>query len=114
MCYHDKALYTNPRLSYLTLYIMAVLQTAIASKIPTYVKELRPRAYSVDIRRKSTRIACYDKVSVYLVIMLISDFYYLSSQPPRSTQPCIPLGSLNRVPDSAGVKAEMSPLPGGR
>ena len=33
---------------------------------------------------------------------------------PRSTQPCIPPGSLNRVPASAGVKAGMSPLPGGR
>ena len=32
----------------------------------------------------------------------------------RSTQPCIPAGSLNRVPASAGVRAGMSPLPGGR
>ena len=32
----------------------------------------------------------------------------------RSTQPCIPPGSLNRVPASAGLKAGMSPLPGGR
>jgi len=29
-------------------------------------------------------------------------------------QPCIPPGSLNRVPASAGVKAGKSPLPGGR
>jgi len=40
-------------------------------------------------------------------------------QPPplndiRSTQPCIPPGSLNRVPALAGLKAGMSPLPGGR
>ena len=28
--------------------------------------------------------------------------------------PCIPPGSLNRVPASAGVKAEFSPLPSGR
>jgi len=34
------------------------------------------------------------------------------NQPTRSTQPCIPPGSLNRVPASAGVKAGMSPLPG--
>jgi len=34
--------------------------------------------------------------------------------PPRSTQPCILSGSLNRVPASAGVKAGKSPLPGGR
>ena len=32
----------------------------------------------------------------------------------RSTQPCIPPASLNRVPASAGVRAGMSPLPGGR
>ena len=37
-----------------------------------------------------------------------------SNKPTRSTRPCIPLGSLNRVPASAGVKAGMSPLPGGR
>jgi len=30
----------------------------------------------------------------------------------RSTQPCIPPGSLNRVPALAGVKAGKSPLPG--
>jgi len=32
----------------------------------------------------------------------------------RSTQPCIPPGSLNRVPASAGVRAGMSPVLGGR
>ena len=32
----------------------------------------------------------------------------------RSTQPCIPPGSLNQVPASAEVRAGMSPLPGGR
>ena len=36
------------------------------------------------------------------------------NQPTRSTQPCIPPGSINRVPASAGVTAGMSPLPGGR
>ena len=36
------------------------------------------------------------------------------NQPTRSTQPCVPPGSLNRVPASAGVTAEMLPLPGGR
>jgi len=33
--------------------------------------------------------------------------YYLYT---RSTQPCIPPGSLNRAPSSAGVKAETSPV----
>jgi len=36
------------------------------------------------------------------------------NQPTRPTQPCIPPGSLNRVPALAGVKAGMSPLAGGR
>ena len=36
------------------------------------------------------------------------------NQPSRSAQPCIHPVSLNRVPASAGVKAGMSPLPGGR
>jgi len=36
------------------------------------------------------------------------------SKPTRSTQPCVLPGSLNRVPASVGVKAEMSPLPSGR
>jgi len=35
-------------------------------------------------------------------------------QPTWSTQPCIPPESLNRVSTSAGVRAGMSPLPGGR
>jgi len=39
---------------------------------------------------------------------------HTSTAVPRSTQPCIPPGSLNRVPASAGVKAGMSPLPSGR
>ena len=34
------------------------------------------------------------------------------NKPTRS--PCIPSGSLNRVPASAGVGAGMSPLSGGR
>ena len=33
-------------------------------------------------------------------------------KPTRSTQPCIPPGSLNRVPASDGVRAGMSPLSG--
>ena len=49
-------------------------------------------------------------------LQLSSGGYTISgcNQPTRSTQPCIPPGSLNRVPASAGVKAEFSPLPGGR
>ena len=40
--------------------------------------------------------------------------HYSVLRPTRSTQPCIPPGSLNRVPASASVKAGMLPLPGGR
>jgi len=36
------------------------------------------------------------------------------NKPTRSTQPCIPPESLNRVPASAGVKVGMSLLSGGR
>ena len=36
------------------------------------------------------------------------------NKPTKTTQPCIPPGSLNQVPASAGVRAGMSPLPGGR
>ena len=35
-------------------------------------------------------------------------------QPTRSSQACIPPGSLNRVPASVGVKSGMTPLLGGR
>jgi len=47
---------------------------------------------------------------------LSSGWYTVSvcNQPTRSTQPCIPTGLLNRVPASAGVRAGMSPLLGGR
>ena len=51
-----------------------------------------------------------------LQLGLVTVGYTISgcNQPTRSTQPCIPPGSLNRVPASAGVTAGMSPLPGGR
>ena len=41
-------------------------------------------------------------------------FYMSLSKSVSSTQPCIPPGSLNRVPASAGVRAGMSALPDGR
>ena len=41
-------------------------------------------------------------------------YHSVRNQPTRSTQPCIAPGSLNRVPALAGVKAGMSPLPGGQ
>jgi len=52
----------------------------------------------------------------YLDGWLSSGMYAISvcNKPTGSTQPCIPPGSLNWVPASAGVKAGMSPLSGGR
>jgi len=46
----------------------------------------------------------------------VSGGYTISvcNKPTRSTQPCIPPGSLNQVPALAGVRVGMSPLPGGR
>ena len=46
----------------------------------------------------------------------VSKLYTITvrNEPTRSTQTGIPPGSLNRVPASAGVKAGMSSLPGGR
>jgi len=49
-----------------------------------------------------------------LILQLLGEHRPYTSLPIRSTQPCIPPGSLNRVPASAGVRAGMSPLPGGR
>jgi len=53
----------------------------------------------------------------YVSVTLCIRQYYMhvaSALSSRSTQPCIPPGSLNRVPASAGVRAGISPLPGGR
>ena len=52
----------------------------------------------------------HDDSTINIVVVIIIMRPYVT----RSTQPCIPPGSLNRVPASAGVRAGMSPLPGGR
>ena len=56
------------------------------------------------------------RARLQLGLVTVFERYTISgcNQPTRSTQPCIPPGSLNRVPASAGVTAGMSPLPGGR
>jgi len=46
-----------------------------------------------------------------LVLGWVTVFGWVRNQPTRSTHPCIPPGSLNRVPASAGRKAGMPPLP---
>jgi len=53
-------------------------------------------------------------VSEKKIIVFIIIFGTLSFLMSRSTQPCIPPGSVNRVPTSAGVRTGMSPLSGGR
>ena len=45
---------------------------------------------------------------------LLSIFTLFSARYTCATQPCIPPGSFNRVPASAGVRAGISPLSGGR
>ena len=42
------------------------------------------------------------------------EFIIVPSYTVISTSTSNPLGLLNQVPASAGVRAEMSPLPGGR
>ena len=43
---------------------------------------------------------------------IIHTYIHPLNGPLSGTQPCIPPGSLSRVPASAGVRAGMSPLPG--
>jgi len=63
-----------------------------------------------DPTRKRERVRYWPKfVTKHNTNAVFSFFTHL-----RSTQPCIPPESLNRVPASAGVRAGMSPLPGGR
>ena len=47
-------------------------------------------------------------------VMWFLEMTFKNQLHPITYQPCIPPGSLNRVPASAGVRAGMSPLPGGR
>jgi len=62
-----------------------------------------------------TNLAKVRKQTYLIVGHRTSRVNYLGmEQPPRSTQPCISPGSLNRVPASAGVKAGKPLLPGGR
>jgi len=63
------------------------------------------------IMSKSLNFMSLFCVHVYVLyeLFFVHNVVYL-----KATQPCIPPGSLNRVPASAGVKAGMSPLPGGR
>jgi len=59
--------------------------------------------------------ACWRRGVVVIVVRRMGGYTItVLNQPTRSTQPRIPLGLLNRVSASAGVKAGMSPLPGGR
>ena len=69
-----------------------------------------------------TGVYCMNKVNLrrarlvfgWVKVSLDGHSISVCNQPTRSTQPCIPPGSLNRVPASAGVRAGMSPLSGVR
>ena len=62
-----------------------------------------------EVNARPTRLVP-GRVTVFGRVYTVS----VCNKPTRSTQPCIPPGSLSRVPASAGVRAGMSPLPGGR
>jgi len=74
--------------------------------------------------RDAFTVSCWRRRQYWRAFYKSYVFYYCSSYVVimniktaclnRSTQPCIPPGSLNWVPASAGVKAGFSPLPGGR
>ena len=66
------------------------------------------------VRRMNEVTVHWDRLVLGWVTVFGGYTITVCNQPTRLTQPCIPPGSLNRVPASAGVKAEMSPLPGGR
>jgi len=66
---------------------------------------------SVTRRRPSTEWTCGSVAATATLDEIPTEVRLLVI---RSTQPCIPPGSLNRVSASAGVRAGMSPLPGGR
>ena len=61
-------------------------------------------------------VAAWREIATCLVVVRHTHSRHFSVGFYRAmpTQPCIPPGSLNRVPASAGVKAGMPPLPGGR
>ena len=64
-------------------------------------------------RRISTKFLCMLPTAVARSSFRGTALYAMYTH-PSSTQPCIPPGSLNRVPASAGVRAGISPLSGGR
>ena len=77
-----------------------------------------PSGQRVRLRCEGTQVRISPQVVVFITTAtaICSLWHGLrtSTAMSRSAQPCIPPGSLNRVPASAGVQAGMSPLPGGR
>ena len=70
-----------------------------------------PRLATVDLVHDRDHLRAAVESDVAAVARVLRP---LCSHSTRPTQPCIPPGSLDRVPASAGVRAGMSPLPGGR
>jgi len=90
--------YINFRFTYLLTYRL-LLPTWLGGRVVS-VPDSASEEHGFESQSRRYRVAFLGKLFTPIV--------------PRSTQPCIPSGSLNRVPASAGVKAGMSPLPGGR
>jgi len=99
---------TVPVISSLSLLSVAVLKGH--SQISSSGSRVRLRC-----ERTQVRISPRTIVFIAMATVICSLGYGLRlTAMPRSTQPCIPSGSLNRVSASAGVRAGMLPLPGGR
>jgi len=92
-------------------YDCSYLSFSCGNIVPTLLPSHRKWQYSLEYGH----IFCiYLRLFHYFHLVTAHCRYTCPSLPTRSTQPCIPPVSLNRVPASAGVRAGMSPLPGGR
>jgi len=88
------------------------LQQFVCSSRAHYCKWMNSSLYIVPESGISQVCACF--VLVLGWVTVFGQIYYLGicNQPTRSTRPCLPPESLNRVPALAGVKVGMSPLLG--
>ena len=77
-----------------------------------------PSGQRVLLRCEKTKVRISPRTVVFIaratVICSLGHGLRTFTAVPRSAQPYILPGSLNRVPASAGVKSGMSALPGGR
>jgi len=77
----------------------------------TFIYRWRLGVVASVVRRMNEVTSHWARLVLGWVTVFVGYTITVCNQPTRLTQPCIPPGSL---PASAGVKAGMSPLPGGR